>query len=87
MREKGEATLDRWTAVHFATGYALGKIAKPSTALLCLIGFEVFEAFLRGNPDKVPGFVPKGYLEHESERNIVADVVAGWAGYGLSRIT
>ena len=80
---KGEASLDRWTLVHLASGFALGWLgAGLLTTATVLVGYEAFEMQLR----KVPatgdsnGFVA-GLLEFESQKNILADLIAGLAGY------
>jgi hypothetical protein len=75
---------DRWTVLHFGSGFLMGALRVPAWfALLNIIGFEIFEAFLRSHPDHVPSFIPKGYLEYESQANILGDILAGLTGYGL----
>ena len=75
---------DRWTFVHIGSGYLMCRLRVPTgLALLWIIGFEMLEALLRSHPDNVPSFIPKGYLEYESQANIVGDILAGLFGYGL----
>lgn len=81
---KGEKSLDWWSLVHFSSGLLLGLLPIGwGTAALALVAYEAFEGGLRrvktrGKKD--------GVFEHESWRNIVADVVLGFAGFGIMHL-
>ena len=79
---KGEAALDWWSLVHFASGLVLGLL--PIGWLLAgvgIVGYEVVEGGLRRVKTK-----DGGLFEHESWPNIAIDVVLGLAGFGLMHV-
>lgn len=80
-RKTGEAPLDQWSSVHFASGWLMGQLCvSPLLFLASVIGFEVLEAFLRHNPDYAKN-LPKGFIENESVENVTADIILGVLGY------
>ncbi len=81
---KGEPMIDKWTAVHFGSGFVLGWFTPPVVTLGILVAYEVFEANLR-SADPVVQATGKGLFEYESTKNIIADVVAGFLGSCVSR--
>jgi hypothetical protein len=73
---KGEAWVDGWTAIHVASGAALGALGTgPLLALAALVAYEAFEGLLRRIK-----LEDGGLFEYESWGNIVVDVLAGYAG-------
>lgn len=79
-RAKGQI-IDVWTLVHVATGWVLARLGLSFFPVLgLLLGFEVVEAWLRKL--KTGGV---GLFAPESHGNIVADILAGCAGYVIGR--
>lgn len=75
-------TFDLWSVVHFASGALLGWSGLGMcTVLLILTAFEVFESMLRA-----VGPAGEGLFEHESPRNILADLLIGALGFYCARL-
>lgn len=79
---RGEAALDAWTWVHVGSGVALGVLLRSWWVVLALlVAYEAFEGVLRRIK-----LEEGGLFEYESWPNIVADVVAGMAGFAAARL-
>lgn len=79
---KGEAAVDWWSLVHFASGLVLGLLPIGWVlAVVAIVGYEVLEAGLRRVKTKEGGL-----FEHESWVNITLDVVLGLAGYAIVHV-
>lgn len=82
---KGEASFDRWSLVHLASGIVLGFLTSSFLlALLALTVYEGFEAVLRRVKRDPAG---KGLFEYESWPNIGADILVGMAGFVAARLS
>ncbi len=71
--------IDRFTLVHLAAGYAVGRIGIDwRSAIAGAVAFEAIEDALKTN---FPGFFP--HPSHDTKINALADVGAFLAGYTL----
>ena len=78
----GEATIDVWSFVHFASGLLMGLLPIGwFLAVLLIVGYEGLEAGLRRIQTK-----DGGLFEYESWTNIGMDIVLGVAGYGVIHV-
>jgi len=73
-------TLDAWTLAHIGAGAVLGALkVGPVWTLAALVGFELFEAHLRGQR------LGDGLWAPETRANVLADLAAGAAGWAALR--
>lgn len=81
-REEEDAIIDEWSLVHFGAGALMKRVGiRPVFAGLLIIGYEIIEPqlieMMRDSK------LDLGW-SHESERNILSDVILGFAGYFIS---
>lgn len=77
---KGEAAVDWWSLVHFASGLVLGLVPFVGWwwAVAILVGYEGLEAGLRRIKTE-----DGGLFEYESWMNIAIDVALGLTGFAI----
>lgn len=82
MVNPNQGALDRFTLVHGAVGYLMGRLGVDWRAAIA--GAVAFEAIEDGLKASMPGVFP--HPEADSKINALADVAAFLGGYALSLV-